>query len=71
MSKMSQELERRIDENKYELWEACRAWAELWNWKPLDSGDNMQEILERSWVQTKRVLAKIENAEDGIGTESS
>ena len=29
MSKMGQELERRLDENKYELYEACKGLMEI------------------------------------------
>ena len=71
MSKMGEELERRLNENKYELWEACRAWEELWNMRPLDSGSDMQEILARCWAQTERVLDKIQEIKYSVDTESS
>ena len=43
-----------------EMYEALESWEELWNMRPLDSGDDMQRILERCWDKTEQALAKAE-----------
>ena len=70
MSKMGEELERRLDKNKYELWEACKAqhnaidllFAKLImldrNFFPSKSGEPWEAT-----VRGHEVLAKIEGQE--------
>jgi len=42
------------------MYEALQSWGELYSMRPLDSGDDMQKILERCWDKTERALAKAE-----------
>ena len=46
-----------------DMYEALESWGELWNMRPLDSGCDMQEILERCWDKTEKALAKAEGKE--------
>ena len=46
-----------------EMYEALESWEELWDMRPLDSGDDMQQILERCWDKTELALAKAEGDE--------
>ena len=46
------------------MYEALQSWEELWNMRPLDSGADMQEILERCWDKTEQALAKAEGKEE-------
>lgn len=52
MSKMGQELERKLDENKYEMWEALRNLV-----RRLDEGLALGEKLDIE--PARKVLAKI------------
>lgn len=59
MSKMGQELERKLDENKYELWEAVQ--VALWDgehgeWEAQKQGK--PRLIERLAIY-RQVLAKI------------
>ena len=42
------------------MYEALASWGELWAMRPLDSGEDMQEILQRCWAKTEDALAKAE-----------
>lgn len=46
-----------------DMYEALESWEELWNMRPLDSGADMQEILERCWAKTEKARAKAEGRE--------
>ncbi len=62
MSKMSQELERRLDENKYGLYEGCRLGlriAEEYIHDEYDGTSMLVGLLEEL-EPIRRVLAKIE-----------
>lgn len=58
MSKMGQELERRLDENKYELWEALRGIME--NGAKMEMGAQTALKMFPYIKQAEKVLAKIE-----------
>jgi SHS2 domain-containing protein len=47
-----------------DMYKALESWQELWDMRPLDSGADMQEILERCWEKTEKALAKAEGKED-------
>ena len=53
MSKMGQELDRRLDENKYELWEALKNIVER-----IDKGLALGEKLDIE--PARKALAKVE-----------
>lgn len=41
-----------------DMLEALRGWAELYAMRPLDSGADIQQILERCWHKTEDALIK-------------
>jgi hypothetical protein len=43
-----------------QMYEALESWSELWEMRPLDSGDDMQRILARCWAKTVKVLAEVD-----------
>lgn len=59
MSKMGQELERRLDENKYELYKACKAIMAGWD-NVGDFDDDATSHLNSAISLVDKVLVKIE-----------
>ena len=43
-----------------DLVEALNSWSELWDMRPLDSGEDMQQILRRCWAKTSKAISKAE-----------
>ena len=43
-----------------DMYEALEGWSELWDMRPLDSGEDMQQILKRCWAKTVKALARAE-----------
>ena len=61
MSKMGQELDRKLDEAKYDLYEALK---ELLEWAELSYSDDTgiwADKYDPAIVKTKKVLAKVES----------
>ncbi len=67
MSKMGQELERRLDENKYELYKSLKTFVEMYV-RMVNSGDcgfwNPED--DDEVLIARRVLAKIEGQQSMV-----
>lgn len=42
------------------MYKALEAWSELYAMRPMDSGDDINEILERCWAKTEKALSQAE-----------